>query len=64
MPIIDNLISSHASKIGFLFISFMVVASGYVNDKEIVGVGNVPAEDFHPKEKVVQKKKIYMKFGQ
>ncbi len=27
---IDNLISSHASKIGFLFISFMVVAGGYV----------------------------------
>jgi len=30
MPITDNLISAHASKIGFLFISFMVVASGYV----------------------------------
>ena len=30
MPITDNLISTHASKIGFLFISFMVVASGYV----------------------------------
>ena len=30
MPIIDNMISTHASKIGFLFISWMVVASGYV----------------------------------
>lgn len=26
----DNLIANHASKIGFLFISFVVVASGYV----------------------------------
>lgn len=30
MSTTDNLISTHASKIGFLFISFMVVASGYV----------------------------------
>ena len=30
MPIVENLISTHSSKIGFLFISWMVVASGYV----------------------------------
>jgi hypothetical protein len=30
MIVIDKLISVHASKIGFLFISFMVIASGYV----------------------------------